>query len=328
MQIFSFDESNQNDYSKFITTHASGSFLQSWDWGRFQETQGKIIFRFGIREQDELIGTVQLLKTKVPHLPGYYLYAPYGPLLKESINDELALTELQSFLKEKFPDSWFYRFEPNSSLPLSGTVTQRIQPSKTLITDISQDTEKLLSEMHSKTRYNIKVAAKHDVQVTSESSYRNEAVELLTKTSSRQNYHSYPASYYNSMLGFFEGIGNGDCGIKLYKAIYKNELAACAIMIDSGNTRTYLFGGSNDSFRNVMAPYALHWQAINDAKEKGLTNYDWWGIETATGKLPGFVQFKLRWGGEQIAYPPAVDIVQNAKWYKIYSILRKVNRLF
>ena len=103
---------------------------------------------------------------------------------------------------------------------------------------------------------------------------------------------------------------------------------AAAIVIDHGTTRTYLFGGSDNEKRNLMAPYALHWQAIQDAKNAGLTKYDWWGAETASGETPGFVQFKMRWGGTQKFYAGARDIVLNSSWYLAYNALRKVNRFF
>ena len=99
-------------------------------------------------------------------------------------------------------------------------------------------------------------------------------------------------------------------------------------MIDHGFTRTYLFGGSDNEFRQIMAPYALHWQAMRDARAAGATVYDWWGAETATGTTPGFVTFKLRWGGTKKFYAGARDVVLNSRWYVAYNALRKVNRKF
>jgi lipid II:glycine glycyltransferase (peptidoglycan interpeptide bridge formation enzyme) len=327
MEIFSFDESKKNEYMNFVATQESGSFLQSWGWGDFQESQGKETIRIGVSDGGKTIGTVQLLKIKIPHLNGHYLYAPYGPLIAEGASKEASIKTLTDYLAAHYADSWFFRFEPNTSLPLPGRPTQRIQPGKTLMTDISQQTPDLLSKMHPKTRYNIKVAAKHGVTINTAGENLEVAISQLTKTSSRQNYHSYPAGYYDSLIRFFRRDMQ-DCKVSLYSAMYGDELAACAVMVDHGHTRTYLFGGSNDKLRNIMAPYALHWQAIADAKAKGFTKYDWWGIETATGKLPGFVQFKLKWGGEQIAYPPAMDIIQSSLKYRAYSLLRKLNRLF
>ncbi len=285
--------------------------------------------RFGVLDNTIIVATVQLLVTPIPHLGGFYLYAPYGPLVTKELNENLIITELLTYIKEQYRAAWFIRFEPKQSLPLPGIATQRIQPSKTLVTDLTQTAEELLAGMHPKTRYNIKVAKKHSVEVTHESAKNlNDINTLLTQTSDRQNYHSYPAHYYSALINFLSNEPAHDCQLHIYQAYLHDELLATAVMIDHGAIRTYLFGGSNDNRRNVMAPYALHFQAMQDVKVAGIKSYDWWGIETATGKLPGFVQFKLRWGGEQITYPPAIDIVLKRGWYSLYKILRFINRLF
>ncbi len=329
MKIVSFAESNKQAYSDFVAAHESGSFLQSWSWGEFQQLQNRQVIRLGIYDNELLIGTVQLLLNKVPHFPGRYLYAAYGPLLLPTVNQDLALKELLSFLRTNYPKVWFVRLEPNYSLPIAGSATVHIQPGRTLVTNLTKSEEELQADMHPKTRYNIKVAEKHLVGVIAETRASDDAVKMLTQTSNRQNYHSHPAKYYEQLITFFRDKNiNSDCQVKIFRAHYNAELVATALMIDHGKTRTYLFGGSTDEHRNVMAPYALHWYAIKEAKQQSLAHYDWWGIETATGKMPGFVQFKLRWGGEQKSYPAAIDIVQHRAWYTAYKFFRYFNRLF
>lgn len=319
MAVIKFNEDNKQQYIDFVTANPSGSFLQSWSWGEFQELRGKPAIRYGhIDESGKVIGTMQLLKIFVPHMKGFYLYAPYGPVGNYGGLPEQA--------KLDYPDSWFIRLEPKQTLELWGEKTQRTQPGKTLITNLEKSLPELLADMHPKTRYNIKVAEKHGVVVTTSQQPTPEIIHLLAETSKRQSYHSYPASYYEALVKFFQNLG--DATLTVYQAHYNSELLATAIMIDHGSTRTYLFGGSRDTQRNVMAPYALHWQAMQDAKQAGLKHYDWWGIETATGKVPGFVRFKLGWGGDTVIYPHTIDIVQNHAWYTIYKVFRKLNRLF
>lgn len=189
--------------------------------------------------------------------------------------------------------------------------------------------------MHPKTRYNIKVAERHGIQVTSEpivtpgyGLHLQEALSLLVGTARRQQFKSHPAGYYKRLIDFFGMQPEGACTVSVYKALYKTGLLAVALMVDFGATRTYLFGGTAATQKNLMAPYALHWAAMLDAKSKGLASYDFWGIETASGKIPGFVRFKLGWGGATIDYPPAIDIVQRQPWYTIYTLLRSLNRKF
>ncbi len=338
MTIVRLEQQHQKEYESFVAAHASGSFLQSWGWGEFQTQLGKEVIRYGIFETSKLTGTVQFLKIRIPHLPGYYLYAPYGPVIKIGIEDvdvKILFDNLITKIKIELADCWFIRFEPKQNLNLIGVSTIRTQPGKTLVTDLNKSSDDMQTEMHPKTRYNIKVADKHNIIIESEISvspqhgfHIAELVELLTQTSSRQKFRSYDKDYYQQMIDFFVLHSRAtDCKVSLYKALYNKQLVAGAIMIDHGKTRTYLFGGSNDQYRNLMAPYALHWRAMQNAKKAGLTKYDWWGIETATGQTPGFVQFKLKWGGEQVTYPPAVDVINKNGWYRIYKLFRKLNRL-
>lgn len=340
MNAVKLTDQDKNAYDQFVAVSSDGSFLQSWDWGNFQTLFQKNAIRYAIYENQKMIATVQLLQNKVPHLPGYYLYAPYGPVIADSeikYSGEI-IEQLIAQIKIDFPDCWFVRLESKMELNYTkhATETVRTQPGKTLVTDLSQSMEGLQEEMHQKTRYNIKVAAKHNIRVESEMSvspqhgfHIAEFVALLTNTSGRQKFRGYAQEYYKSLIDFFvlHYKGSG-CKVSLYKAFYEKRLVAAAIMIDHGTTRTYLFGGSSESDKSLMAPYAIHWQAMIDAKAAGLTRYDWWGIETASGKTPGFVQFKLRWGGSEQNYPPVIDIVLDSAWYTIYKILRKLNRFF
>jgi lipid II:glycine glycyltransferase (peptidoglycan interpeptide bridge formation enzyme) len=191
--------------------------------------------------------------------------------------------------------------------------------------------------MHPKTRYNIRLAQKHGVEVKDEFEisvgnglFAKEAVSLIVETSQRQGYKGYGKEYYEDLINFL-GLNN-QAGLKLhiYKAIYKNQLLASAIMLDFAGTRTFLFGGSSDEHKNVMAPYLMHYRAMLDAKNLGLNFYDFWGIETSKGETPGFVRFKLGFGKPErvVEYSGAYDVIFSKYWYKIYTIFRKSKRIF
>ena len=63
-----------------------------------------------------------------------------------------------------------------------------------------------------------------------------------------------------------------------------------------GNTATYLHGASSDIYRDVMGPFALHWQAMRDAREQGCSFYDFGGVNGATfqsEKWEGITRFKV-----------------------------------
>ena len=66
---------------------------------------------------------------------------------------------------------------------------------------------------------------------------------------------------------------------------------------------------------------------MRDAKAAELSQYDFWGIETSSGDVPGFVRFKLGFGGQTKEYAGAYDLVISSFGYKLYQIFRKIKRL-
>lgn len=324
MKVFLLNDAERTKYETFLAAER-GSFLQSWQWGEFQVSLDQKVFRFGMDDENQLKLVGQFIEQTIPHLGGKYLYCPYGP-----VGDLKLISEFILQVQKHFPDYWFVRIEPQIDFPKVGKKTLRIQPGKTLVTDLTKSEQELLSGMHSKTRYNIKVAQKHDVQVKTLSlndDRASAALALISETSARQGFTDHPQSYYQNLVESLSA-STEKLQLNIYIATYENQLLNCAIMIDHQETRTYLFGGSGEEYKNVMAPYLLHWQAILDAKHAGLKYYDWWGIETATGKTPGFARFKLGWAGEQISYPAPQDVVNKPVHYLIYKLLRTVNRLF
>ena len=69
-------------------------------------------------------------------------------------------------------------------------------------------------------------------------------------------------------------------------------------------TATYYYGASDIQYRKYMAPYLIHWHAIQDAKSVGITQYDLFGIAPPDEpKHPwhGITSFKKKFGGKGVA---------------------------
>lgn len=306
--------------------------MHAWSWGDWQQTifQRKPI-RLALFDGDKPLLLGQGLILQLPF--GFsYVYFPYGPIPLSDFSEKKYLEYLTSFtglIKKEFSHSFFARIEPMQTLATEPTGSyhfKNVQPQSTLILDLKKDAETLLSEMHSKTRYNIKLAQRHSVQVeiTTDEQQMNEAIDLIVKTGERQSYHGYSKAYYQKLINFFRNNPDQAITISVYIAHLHREILASAIMLDYKDTRIYLFGGSSDNKRQVMAPHLLHWQAIQDAQNNGITKYDFWGLETAAGKESGFVRFKMGFGGEVKHYGGAWDLPLNTLTYSAYRALHKI----
>lgn len=326
MSITRISENDRTKYNTFVTEH-NGSFLQSFEWGEWQKTQGRTVHRFLMTDDNHTIGAAQFI---IQHTPlGNYAYCPYGPVVDSNAsNIEQGLESLLNEIKKAAPDILCIRLEPTQQLLLNTfnpRKAEHIQPDHTLALNIGRNTDELLSSFHPKTRYNIKVAQKHDVEIKTYTEPEKEVIDLIMETSGRQGYRNHPRGYIEGLWKFFSE-NPGNVNITGYLAKINGQAAASGIMVDFGNTRMYLFGGSNYELRSFMAPYLMHWQAILDAREKNMNTYDFGAAETASGGSGGFMRFKLGFNPERLQFGGTFDIVSRPFWYTVYSISRKINR--
>jgi lipid II:glycine glycyltransferase (peptidoglycan interpeptide bridge formation enzyme) len=311
---------NQKKQWNQLVIQNNGSFLQSWQWGEFQKSLGRRIWRIVIEGLKGLV-----IKHTLP-LGKSYLYCPRGPVIenpkpKSQIPNKTQNPnhKFQTFLEEiekiaRQERAIFLKIEPSLldskfQIPNSKFVRslKEIQPSKTLILDITKPEEELLNQMHPKTRYNIRLAQRKGVRIRPSlgSGTRESQVflDLLEKTAQRDKFRPHPREYYQKML---EVLGREGM-IKLFLAQRQNQIIAANLVCFFGQTATYLHGASDYNFRQLMAPHLLQWQAILEAKELGLKYYDFWGIDEK--KWPGLTRFKKGFGGQEVVYPIPVPLI-------------------
>jgi len=301
------------------------SFLQTTEWLKFQEKTGHKVWRF-----DD--GNIQanIIKFSLPFGKSY-LYIPHGPEInfqniRSGIKNELA--GFISYLKElaKVEKAIFIKIEPMNDTVMELLHTRgmrrsskQIQPYRTVVLDLNLPEEHLLGKMHPKTRYNIKVAEKHGIQIR-----KGDDVEtfwnLMRKTTERDGFSSHPKKYYSELISSFRG--KSEIKTELVLAYHEERPVAGALILIYGSTGYYLHGASDHEYRAMMAPYGLHWDIIKYLKGRGIEHYDFWGIDSK--KWPGVTRFKLGWGGETKEYPGSFDLIISSIWYFIYLFFRKL----
>ena len=313
---------------KFVQTHAlpSGAFLQSQFWGEFQNKYNLPYWYFGAFEESELISVALVFKLSLPTGKSY-LYCPKGPVVKgkTSIPKEL-MNKIENLALEE--GAIFLRFEPSMTnehlQKIEASTSKEVQPKSTWILDISKPEEEILSGMKQKTRYNIRLAGKKKIIIRTSNNSKDVEFffNLAQETAKRNGINTHSKNYYTKMI---ETLSEYDA-IKLYLAEYEGKTIAANLMLYFGGAVTYLHGGSNFDYRNLMAPYLLHWQAIQDAKREGCNTYDFGGVSPENNnnhKWSGISRFKRGFGGKQIDSVGTFDLVYNKFWYKIYTLVRK-----
>ncbi|MDA3840050.1 MAG: peptidoglycan bridge formation glycyltransferase FemA/FemB family protein [Patescibacteria group bacterium] len=315
----------KKDLNKLLEKEKHSQFLQSWEWGVFQEDSGNEIFRLGVELDGVFVAVATLIKKSIG-LGKNYFYCPRGPIISTQHTthntqhgiEEFLFNEIKNLAKKE--GSIFLRLEPlininNSTLDIRKSID--LQPKKTLMLDLSLSEDVILKGMHQKTRYNIRLAQKKGVEIVKGSvdDFDN-FWNLMGSTSERDGFRTHGKEHYRKLL-------NLDF-VKIYFAKYNNKIVATALFSFFGDTVTYMHGASANEHRNVMAPFLLQWEAAMLAKGEGYKYYDFYGIDEK--KWPGVTRFKKGFGGFELDYPGTLDMVFNWVWYNVYQIARKVRR--
>ena len=321
------------------------SFLQSALWGRFKE-------RFGWESRAFIVdwdgfGERPLLTLSRRLAPGIAMtYVPWGPELPEAVptdsgNRSAALASLARALRPRLPHSAaFIRFDPpwysegSSPPPAIEQPFRRaaagVQPPDTVLVDLLPGEAAILAAMKPKWRYNIGLAKKHGVTVTqSGEAALDTFYQLLTQTAARDGIAVHSAEYYKALFELCRGGGSGGEELALYTASHSGDTLAAIVVLRRGKTATYLYGASANLKRNLMAPYALQWQAMQDAKAAGCAVYDLFGIppnDDPAHPMAGLYRFKTGFGGSIIHRSGSWDYITRPLPHALFSAAEKLRK--
>ncbi len=79
---------------------------------------------------------------------------------------------------------------------------------------------------------------------------------------------------------------------------------AALFLVRNGHRVVEPYGGMTEAGAELRANYLLKWEAIRRSRAAGAATYDLWGLAN-----PGIAHFKAGFGGREIAYVGAWDLV-------------------
>jgi lipid II:glycine glycyltransferase (peptidoglycan interpeptide bridge formation enzyme) len=177
--------------------------------------------------------------------------------------------------------------------------------------------EDILRGMKPKWRYNIGLAAKKGVTTERRDEQGLDAFyALYRETAKRDGIAIHGPEYYKTLFACSREKAGQE--LRLYLAFHEGAPLAGIIILLRGSSAVYLYGASSNEKRNFMAPYALQWQAIQDARAAGCTEYDLYGIpprEDPAHPMAGLYRFKTGFGGRIIH--------RSGSWDYTYRPVRK-----
>ena len=174
-----------------------------------------------------------------------------------------------------------------------------VQPASTVVLDLDCEPTDLLASMKPKTRYNIRLAEKRGVTVREVSgSFLPRWYELYRETAERDRIVLHSGEYYQRLFDLAQEAP--DVRLRLLIAEHEGDLLAGVVISQVGTSATYLYGASSNAKRNLMASYAVQWEAMRRVREDGCRTYDLFGIpptDDPAHPMAGLYRFKTGFGG-------------------------------
>jgi peptidoglycan pentaglycine glycine transferase (the first glycine) len=303
-----------------------GHLLQSWGWGAFKSRFGWDVERIGISGNGRTALAQVLFRTKAGVSIGYI---PRGPVWCE--DDPDVMSELWARLDAvaRRRRTLTVIVEADRALPEPQHLNVRlvpgpepIQPARSVKVDLADD-RMLIDQMHPKTRYNVRLAVRRGVS-TRIAEQPEDSIgtfyDMLRDTASRNEFVVHALDYYREFLREF-----ADDACLLFAEIDGTPVAGVIAAV-FGAEGIYMYGASSTRQRAHGAAFLLQHEAMRWARSRGARRYDLWGIpeydpESAVNESGdrlaastgndrrGLYEFKTRFGGNIVRYPPPVERV-------------------
>ncbi len=297
--------------------------VQTSYWAKFKESFGTTVVN---------AGGVYYTKHKVPFTNMFFAYCPRpNPF-------EIDFSEIKTSLKKnncigiKFdvPNVVVGSDEEKPALDILQkhcVKSPRDEFAKgNVLLDLTPSEEQLLERMHTKQRYNIRLAEKKGL-VCKE--YSNEEglekfYQLYKGTGQRQGYYFRPKSYFESLWNVF-----GKEGIAHILVVEQDNIPMASwILFVLDDVLYYPYGGSDDKYKPLQASSLIGWGAIKLGKKYDCKLFDMWGAsvdpEDTKDSYYGFTNFKIRFGGKHVKYLDSYDLVVNPVAYNLFNVANNV----
>ena len=327
---------NQNNWDTFIKSHHESNFLQSWDFYEFHAMRGKtIIRRAALNDEGEIMaayaGVIETAKR------GRYLAIAGGPIMdwqnKSLVKDIFADIKKQG----QENDCVFVRVRPQLELsPESLELMKKLGLKKAPmylsveyagILDLNKTEEEILAGASQGFRRKLRKAKKAEITIKTSSDPKivKTFYNLEVKHAKRQGFVAFSEDFLTKQFTAF--AKNNE--VLMYTAKKDGEILAQNFIIFYGPEASYHYGVSSDLGTKYSAAPLLHIKAMAEARERGCTRYNLWGIvglEEKSHRFYGVSEFKRSFGCEELKYTPAHDLVLKPTKYQITKLVESTRK--
>lgn len=314
------------DWDAFVEANGLGSYLQLTAWARVKAVNGWRARQ--MLDPDAGAGAQVLLRRPGP-FPWSFAYAPRGPVL--SSWDEPSVARFTELARERLRGAGrpsHLRIDPEieagAGRDEGGAVTDAlrragwstagpIQPVSTRVIDLAADEDALWGDLRKKWRQYVNKARSGGVRIVdADASRLDEFYAIYRETADRAGFLIRALSAYRDVWDAYAPAGRARL---LFAELPDGTPVATLFLVRAGTRVVEPYGGMTEAGADSRANYLLKWEAIRSSKEQGATTYDLWGLAH-----PGIAHFKTGFGGREIRYIGAWDLVLDPLGRRTYSV--------
>ena len=182
--------------------------------------------------------------------------------------------------------------------------------SKTIRFDLTRAENKLFSDMHHKTRYNIRLATKRGIDLILDDDI-NEFIDFWHDSAKKRKMYFSLRKEINSI---FFAFGNN---AEILWAVKNNQKLASILVLYTKEGGYYMYAASSEEGNKDQSPSFLVWEAIKRCKNKRLKFFDLEGVYDERYPIKswkGFSKFKKSFGSEEIDFPGSMRKIYFSFW--------------
>lgn len=312
--------------------------IQTWLWGEFLQSQGHKVYRIGVFEGEDIKSAFLVSFHKIPKTGFSIGVLQRGPEIDQNMIDiikKICKDEKAIFIKiEPNVIEYVYKKEETKSKPSNSVkyleMGLNISPKVAFyphshVIDLTKTEDELLASMHSKTRYNIKVANRYGVEVVEDNSNAGfeKYLKLIFETTARQGFYLHTAQYHKNQWEILKKTSMPHILI----ANYQGEPLTAMMFFSVKDRFYYPYGASSEKNKNLQTSTLTMWEGIRLGKKLGCKTFDMWGSlgpeAKETDRGYGFSRFKQGFGGDLVQFVGSFDLVLNQNLYKLYNLVDK-----
>ena len=347
------DCKNKKEWDKFVTSHKEANFLQSFDFYEFHKARGEEIVRRVVRDGKKIIGAYA---GEVEHAKrGRHLAVAGGPILDWS--NKKVVSAAFNDMKEQGRrlNCVFVRVRPQCEDNPKNLAIFRENGLKKApmylsveyagILNLNESEEEIMKGMRQRLRRAIRKGLKNEIKIEKSTDPKDIKTfyEIQLQTAKRHDFYAFSEDFLTKQFEAF--APNGEA--VLYTAKISDEkkkelgvesesnILAQNFMIFYGNEASYHYGVSSELGTKLSGAPLLHMEAMRDARERGISRYNFWGIvgENETShRFYGVSVFKRGFGVTELKYLPAQDLILKPvsyylKTWLIETLRRKIRHV-